>query len=60
MATRKCKGRGIVKTGARKGLCKKVKKKAKGLKTASGNCRFGKAKVGKRKGQCLKSKRAKK
>jgi hypothetical protein len=31
----------------------------KGLKTASGKCRFGKAKSGKRKGQCLKHKRAK-
>jgi len=31
----------------------------KGLKTASGRCRFGKAKTGKRKGQCLKHKRAK-
>ena len=32
----------------------------KGLKTASGRCRFGKVKIGKRKGQCRRHKPAKK
>ena len=41
---------------------KSTKRKGGGtkLKTAAGNCRFGKAKTGKRKGQCLKNKRPKK
>jgi len=36
------------------------RKKKKGIRTASGRCRFGKVKKGRRKGACLKSKRARK
>lgn len=59
---RKCRF-GKVKTGPRKGRCRKQKLSGaakRGGASGSKRCRFGVVKTGRRKGQCLKTKRAKK
>lgn len=45
---------GRVKSGARKGLCRKVRRVARKSK----HCRFGIVRRGPRKGRCLKARRA--
>lgn len=67
--TRRCRF-GKVKSGPRKGRCRKRKLSGAAARASRGGarrstkrgarrCRFGVVKVGKRKGQCLKNKRAK-
>ena len=48
---------GRVKSGARKGLCRKVRRTAR-KSSARKHCRFGIVRRGPRKGRCLKARRA--